>query len=104
MFGVHGTPPPILGALQPAYRGIVMAQAFGQFQLDPSQRPIEILPADPNLGWTKIDAHGLAMARRILCLFPLGRALKGHLHIPALVPPDRARPDSEALTDSGGVP
>src|SRR5262249_27699710 len=28
MFGVHGTPPPILGALQPAYRGIVMAQPF----------------------------------------------------------------------------
>jgi hypothetical protein len=49
MLGVRGAPAPIQAALQPAYRGIVMAQAFGQLQLYPSQRPIGFLPADPNL-------------------------------------------------------
>jgi hypothetical protein len=46
MLGVHGAPAPIQDALQPAYPGLVMAQAFGQFQLYPSQRPIGLLTAE----------------------------------------------------------
>jgi hypothetical protein len=73
MLGVRGSPASIQDTLQSAYRGIVMAEAFGQFQLYPSQRPIGLLPADPNLGWTKVDADGPPMPWGILCLFPLSR-------------------------------
>src|SRR3989442_182855 len=86
LLGVRGTPAPIQGALQPAYRGIVMAEAFSQLQLYPSQRPIGLFPAEADERWTKVDPHSLAMAGRILLLFPVRPALERQLGKPALLP------------------